>query len=460
MRTDGKALHLAVVGLGQAGGNLAAEYYSRGYPALALNTAKADLLALNPGIMYPSLPETSRLYVGLNGYDGAGSDPLYGRECVLEHADTIRSTITQTFAEADAIILCAGLGGGTGSAIGTLAEIIHEVAPPLVGLLTLPSHAESALAKINAVRAVKEVLGTPLSGWIFVDNERIHEACASLPVSAYYKEVNNRIVTPLDSLNNLNSQSTLTPVRTFDDEDFRTLLLSGGILNYAEISLDKLDADTIAQAFLTSLRDSSLMPGNFGTQDLSYVGLIIEASASILDNVSMSELETLTQILKSETQGSAIYPGIYLSENNSKATLRTLVSCTSVPQGILSLLDAAQTEGDWLRQKITRNAPSLELGDIANLDLLKTRTQSHRRPSPPTTSPTTDRRVSSPSTPAIRRPAVQSRPRPSLQGHQSSLPTELPPVSRRRYGGLAKASSSETSATASEAPRPSPSISD
>jgi cell division GTPase FtsZ len=47
VRSAGKALEIVTVGLGQAGGNLAAEFARRGYRALALNTASSDLSTLS-----------------------------------------------------------------------------------------------------------------------------------------------------------------------------------------------------------------------------------------------------------------------------------------------------------------------------------------------------------------------------------------------------------------------------
>src|SRR3712207_7681498 len=56
---SGRSLDIAVIGLGQAGGNLATEFHRRGYRALALNTAQSDLSSLDPGGVYPPLDRKS-----------------------------------------------------------------------------------------------------------------------------------------------------------------------------------------------------------------------------------------------------------------------------------------------------------------------------------------------------------------------------------------------------------------
>ena len=102
-----------VVGLGQGGGKIAGEFHRRGYRALALNTAHADLRALDAAsVNAPSVPEEHRLHIGIPGYDGAGADPEFGRKCVRTHADRILDAVMQRAEGADMILVAAGLGGG------------------------------------------------------------------------------------------------------------------------------------------------------------------------------------------------------------------------------------------------------------------------------------------------------------------------------------------------------------
>ena len=118
MKPSDRSLDIAVIGLGQGGGNLAAEFGRRGYRAMALNTARSDLSALASlgTTRHPGLGEAQRLYIGIDGYDGAGADLNYGRQCVAESAERIREAVARHTEGADVVLLTAGLGGGTGSA--------------------------------------------------------------------------------------------------------------------------------------------------------------------------------------------------------------------------------------------------------------------------------------------------------------------------------------------------------
>src|ERR1700741_104275 len=104
LRPDGRALDIAVIGLGQAGGNIASEFFRRGSRAIAFNPAQTVLSALDPGGVYPAMPADRRIYIGLDGYDGAGADPTYGKECITENAERIKNTVIKQAGNADVVI--------------------------------------------------------------------------------------------------------------------------------------------------------------------------------------------------------------------------------------------------------------------------------------------------------------------------------------------------------------------
>ena len=374
-------MDIAAIGLGQAGGNLAAEFFRRGYRALALNTAETDLAALEPGGVVPTIPPERRLYIGLDGYDGAGADPGYGRDCIRAHADRIRSQAQRLGQDADAVVLCAGLGGGTGSAVATLIEVLEEEDLPLIGLMTLPTEAESGLAKVNAVRTINEVVDAGLLGWVFIDNGRLASLNLDVSVTEYYGAVNGQIVEPLDALNRLNSRDNIRPIRSFDGEDFRKLLLAGGVLNYATTEIQDLTVDEIVGAVKKKVQSSDLMPSGFDIERVSYLGLIIEAPTTALANTPIAVFEQFHDSLKKATGGAAIYQGTYRTDDDQAPILLRMLGVTqSLPYRIRSLLGDAKREGQVIGSKIQEDLPGLELGEIQDFDLFRTRARPSERP--------------------------------------------------------------------------------
>jgi cell division GTPase FtsZ len=378
VKPAGKAIEIVAVGLGQAGGNLAAELYRRGYRAMALNTAKTDLSSLAASAL--SLPEQFRVYVGIDGYDGAGSDINYGRECIAANAVKIRERVSEHVAGADVVLLAAGLGGGTGSSIAELVRVLSELQLPILVLATLPNDHESGIAKVNAVRAVNELVKESLLGWIFVDNSRLAKNHGDVSLDRYYAEINKVIMEPIDAFNQLNSREDITPIRSLDGEDFRTLMLSGGILNFATSQLPKLTDDGVMQSVRDGLLHSGTYPEGFQLENMSYMGVVIEAPEAMLADTPYSFFEHLNEQLKEETGGAAIYMGVYRSTApGNQATLRVFGSSQALPEGVQEMVGQAKREGGQLRAKLQRGMSALDLGEIEEYELFRTSPGSRRR---------------------------------------------------------------------------------
>lgn len=382
MRPDGRALDIAVIGLGQGGGNIASEFFRRGYRALAFNTAQTDLAALEPGGVYPAMPADRRIYIGLDGYDGAGADPVYGKECIIENAERVRSAVLKQAGNADVVILAAGLGGGTGSALAELIRTLKDDNLPLVALMTLPTEGESGIHKVNAVKAINELIDAPLLGWIFIDNARIASLNPDVSIVDYFAHINGQIASPLDALNCLNSRDHLKAIRSFDGEDFRKLILSGGLINYGVATVPNITTEEVVGTLRDCVEASELMPSGFEMSRLSYLGVVIEASEQVLAATPISVLDEISEQLKTETEGGAVYSGIYRSSEEGPATLRLICSTQALPHRIRQVLVDAKREGQVIGEKLREELPSLELGEISELELFRAapRTRNSERP--------------------------------------------------------------------------------
>jgi cell division GTPase FtsZ len=378
VKPAGRAIEIVAVGLGQAGGNLAAELYRRGYRAMALNTAATDLSALSHSSTL--LPEEYRLYIGIEGYDGAGADLAYGRECVTTHATKIRERVAEHATDADVVLLTAGLGGGTGSAVAELIRTLAELSLPIVVLATLPSEHESGIAKVNAVRAINELVKESVLGWIFVDNSRLAKNHGEVSLDRYYPEINKIIMDPIDAFNQLNSREDVSPIRSLDGEDFRTLMLSSGIISFATASLPRLTGDGLVQAVRDGLLHNNVQPEGFQLEDISYLGVVIEAPDGMLADTPYSFFEQINEQLKDETGGAAIYMGVYRANSQkAQATLRVFASSQSLPDGVQEMVTQAKREGGQLRAKLQRGLTGLDLGEIEEYELFRTSPGTVRR---------------------------------------------------------------------------------
>jgi cell division GTPase FtsZ len=428
------------VGLGQAGGNLAAELARLGYRALALNTAATDLSTLSSR-SGPSLPDEQRMYIGIDGHDGAGSDVGYGRECITSHAGKIRERISEHCAGADVVLLTCGLGGGTGSSIAALVETLEDLSLPLVVLATLPSGHESSIAKVNAVRAVNDLVKQNLLGWILVDNARLAQSHGNVSLDRYFEEINKIILEPLHALNLLNDRSEATPIRTLDGEDFRTLLLSSGLLNYGTKKIGKLTNETVIDAVRECLQTSVIMPEGFGLENVAYLGLVLEAPEALLKSTPFSLFEHIGEQLKDETRGGAVYIGVYRVDNTTDATVRVLCSTQALPEGVQEMVSVAKREGAQLREKLQKTLTGLDLGEIEEYELFRTSPGTIRRrvaeaPAPRKVAPRTSAAPARASVPPPSTAAVRDAVRP---GAMSIVPPGgSAPADREAYDQMVR----------------------
>jgi cell division GTPase FtsZ len=273
---------------------------------------------------------------------------------------------------ADAVFLAAGLGGGTGSSLSQLVETLKDEGLPMVGMMTLPMDSESGIVKVNAVRAINQLVDAPLDGWIFVDNARISKLHQDVSIVDYFAHINGRIAAPLDELNALNEREDLAAIRSFDGEDFRKLLLAGGVLSYNVAQLSRLTSEDILAGVKASLESGDLMPSGFDLSSVAYLGLVLEASEQDLTQVSIGAFEEIEERLKSETQGAALYRGIYRTKTaKERPILRVIASTQSLPHRIREVLSDAQREGLAIRDKLQEQLPTLDLGELENLEFFR-----------------------------------------------------------------------------------------
>lgn len=376
---DPRSLDLCAVGLGQGGGNLAAEWRRRGYRALLFNTAATDLRALShhEGL---GVPDELVVDIALEGTEGAGKDPDYGAACVRAHADEIRAAVETRLKGADGLLVCAGLGGGTGSAVPELLRVLEPVDIPIISVATLPSNSESGIAKVNAVRAANSLVAADLAGRVFIDNDRLVGAHGDLDLISWFPAVNARVLAPLDELNRLNRRPEMWSVRTFDGEDLRKVLLSGGVLqtHVARLSADRgIDAEYLVEVVAACVDGGNHLARGLELSQVAYLALVVTGPEEALRATSMQDFDDAVRELKQRTGGGAVYEGLYVAPDDAPLRAYVLSASLALPTRIQDLLGDARSEGTELARKIQEEIPGLEVSPLEGLELFRTPT---RRP--------------------------------------------------------------------------------
>ena len=154
-------MKLATIGVGNAGSKVIDRMIEFEHDtgrdlcrhSLVINTARTDLAKPE------YVPEDRRVLIGethmkAKGH-GVGGDAAIGAEVAQQDIDEIRRIFDDVeIHEVDAILVAAGLGGGTGSGAGPV--VIEELQPmydePVYGLGMLPGKDEGGRPARNAAR--------------------------------------------------------------------------------------------------------------------------------------------------------------------------------------------------------------------------------------------------------------------------------------------------------------------
>ncbi|UPV99353.1 tubulin/FtsZ family protein [Halorussus gelatinilyticus] len=186
-------MKVVLIGVGQAGGKLAqrlAQYdqqmgFGAVQGALAVNSAKADLREL----------DLDTVLVGqdrVKGH-GVGGDNELGAEVMQSDATEVMDSLDgRITAQAEAIFVVAGLGGGTGSGgAPVLARELNRVYQiPVYGLGVLPGRGEGAMYQANAGRSLKTLV-READATLLIDNDAWHTSGESMGEA--FEKINQNI---------------------------------------------------------------------------------------------------------------------------------------------------------------------------------------------------------------------------------------------------------------------------
>ncbi|MDE2519382.1 MAG: tubulin/FtsZ family protein [Methanocorpusculum sp.] len=185
------------IGFGQAGGKLVDMFLaqdrklgSTSFRGIVINTARTDLMGIK------NIPMEDRLLIGqtmVKGH-GVGTDNVTGAKVAADEIDTIISAIDRRGThDIDAFVVCAGLGGGTGSGGSPvlcrhLKRIYRE---PVYAVGVIPAPEEGRLYSLNAARSLSTLVNEADNVIVF-DNSAWKNDGES--VKSAYERLNEEIV--------------------------------------------------------------------------------------------------------------------------------------------------------------------------------------------------------------------------------------------------------------------------
>jgi len=278
-------MKLATIGVGNAGSKLIDQMIEFEFEtgrnlcrhALVINTARTDLAKPQ------HLDEDRRVLIGdthqkARGH-GVGGDAEIGAEVAKTDIDEIRRVFDDVeIHEVDAVLVAAGLGGGTGS--GAAPVVIEELQKmydePVYGLGVLPGKYEGGRPALNAARSLQSFV-TKVDNFIAFDNDAWRSRGQTIEQG--YEEMNEELATRIVTLLAAGEvDESEVGENAMDSSDIMRTLDTGGVSSIGYASTDLAPAK---QGLLSKFNESDESEGE-STDAAKIKGLVRRAVNSRL----------------------------------------------------------------------------------------------------------------------------------------------------------------------------------
>jgi cell division GTPase FtsZ len=166
-------MRILAIGLGGAGGRIVDMLYQTDRRSSKVACVEALVLDVDAESLsqLSVLPESSKIYFPPIDLANPRDSPNSSATATIDIAEVMGRVHTMALGETDAIVVCAGLGGGLVDAAPPLiAALRTSMVEPIFGLVTLPCLVEGERCSAKAADDI-ETLSPMLDGVIIFDNE-------------------------------------------------------------------------------------------------------------------------------------------------------------------------------------------------------------------------------------------------------------------------------------------------
>jgi cell division GTPase FtsZ len=222
-------MQVAIVGLGQAGSNIADEAKKLGFLTGAINFSQKDLDSVD-------VHHKLRLL----GSDGVGKNRDEATRLFKDQWQTAASFINDYFSNADLIVFAFSSSGGSGSGISPiLLDVAKGIMPDKVfsAIVIMPELTEATTSQINCLSTFSELSSVDVS--IFpVDNQQVRNMNPDVGKNKIYELANKTAINLLEKVVSYTNKKSKNG--NFDKKDFLNTLNTSGIGTITEVDIATL----------------------------------------------------------------------------------------------------------------------------------------------------------------------------------------------------------------------------
>lgn len=329
---------IGILGVGQAGGNIAEIASAFGYQTALINTNQRD------GVVNTKV--VKRYFVP--GYNGAGQDRSLGFKAVKNHYQEILDFVQKSFKNINLLLVAFSTDGGTGSGMSpALIDLLTDQLPGIkIGAISIvPERNVLAGNRINTAECIEELSKIEAISSVFlVDNDQMRKVNPQSSKQQIYLSANRRVMEAIDHVLKVTQKSSF--YGNFDETDLMNILGTRGITIIAStpITEAKTTPDVSAKIQL-SWANSIFCPVE--SQGVIRAGLIYEGPENI------SKLINVPAIFEKIGEPLQLFEGTYISE--SDPTITTILAGLPFPnRRLLSLEESLEKNRDRLHNLVKK----------------------------------------------------------------------------------------------------------
>ncbi|WP_174733296.1 cell division protein FtsZ [Mesobacillus harenae] len=313
---------IGILGVGQAGGNIAEIASTLGFQTALINTNQRD------GLVNTKVDK--RYFVP--GYNGAGQDRKIGLRAVHENYREIVDFVKQSFKNIRLLLVAFSTDGGTGSGMSPLLiEILIDQLPGLnIGAIAIvPERNVLAGNRINTAECVEEISKIEAISSVFlVDNDQMRKLNPQSSKQQIYLASNHKVMEAINKVLQVTQKSSL--YGNFDEMDLMNILNTRGvtIISSATVTDAKTTADVSAKIH-QSWSNSIFCP-------VESTG-VIRAGQIYQGPENVTKLINVPSIFERVGEPVELFEGTYITE--SDPTITTILAGLSFPSRRLQTLE-------------------------------------------------------------------------------------------------------------------------
>ncbi|WP_318502409.1 cell division protein FtsZ [Bacillus sp. T3] len=359
---------IGILGIGQAGGNIAEFASASGFQSALINTNKRD------GMVNTKVEK--KYFV--QGYIGAGQDRSIGLRAVHDHYQEMIEFVKKSFKNIKLLLVAFSTDGGTGSGMSPiLIDLLIDQLPDVkVGAIAVvPERNVLAGNRINTAECLEELSKIDSIASVFlVDNDQVRKLNPQSSKQQIYQYANQQVIEAINNVFKVTQKSSV--FGNFDETDLLNILSTRGVTLICQTPIT--GANTTAD--VTAKVQKSWLHSIFcpvEAQGVIRAGLIYDGPETI------SKLINVPAIFEKVGEPLQLFEGTYFTETDP--TITTILSGLSFPSRRLqSLEETLEKNRDRLQALVNKEFTQKYKSRVTWASNLKAK-RPEKKPETPTT---------------------------------------------------------------------------